>query len=246
MTTPATEPVVPPTEPVVPPTTPAAPVVPPTEPAIPAETPAEAVVPETWTPSGDSLVDTIAKGYLEKGGSVAQFQALLDDVGNTGALTEAAKVELKRTFGDMAEALIPSIEAKAKANLEYVTRERKAVFDAVGGESKFAEMQDWAKTNLDDATRGFISNALNQGGKAAQMAVKTLTQLMIEGGATMEGTTHKADGAAATNDDALTLQTYLNEKATLTRAGNKAGVEALEARARVAIKSAAARGVKWR
>ena len=48
-------------------------------------------------------LQTIAKGYLEKGGSVAQFQALLDDVGSTGALTEAAKVELKRTFGDMAE-----------------------------------------------------------------------------------------------------------------------------------------------
>lgn len=227
------------------PVTPQEPVAPaaPVTPEAPAKEPASA---EEWKPSGDTLVDTLAAGYIKAGGSVEQFQALLEDVGNTGSLTEGAKVELKKAFGDMAEALIPSIEAKARANLEYVTRERKAVYDAAGGESKFAEMQAWAKENLDEGTRGFLSQALNQGGKAAQLAVSQLKQLMIEGGATVDDGSHKPDGAAGGNAPALTFSEYMSQVTKLEKQGDKAGAEALRARARVIMKAHEAKGTRWR
>ena len=63
-----------------------------------------------WTPSGDELVDGLASAYLEKGGDVETFQAILQDVGDTGKLTEQARKVLQETFGTAAAAMIPAIE----------------------------------------------------------------------------------------------------------------------------------------
>lgn len=201
---------------------------------------------EKWEPSGDTFVDTLANGYLESGGSVAQFQALLNDVALSGKLTEGAKVELKKAFGGMAEALIPSIEQKAQAALEWINTERKAVFDAVGGEAKFTEMQKWASENLDATTRGFLSSALELGGTSAQLAVQQLKELMIKGGATVTGETFKANATSQGEAEKFGLSDYLAQRVALERKGDKAGVEALQAKARQAIAQAAKSGQKWR
>lgn len=201
---------------------------------------------EKWEATGDSLVDTIASGYLAKGGSVAAFSALLEDVGNSGAMTEASKVELRKTFGDMAEALIPSIEAKAKANLEWVSKERAAIYGAAGNEAEFGKMQAWAKANLDDATRAFLTSSLNLGGQSAIAAITQLKTLMIQKGATVTGVTHRVEGAAPDPGEVLTRGAYIEQRAKLERAGDHEGVAALQARARVALEAANKRGVQWR
>lgn len=234
----------------IPEVTPAVPVVPAVTPAaVVPETPVPAVatvVPEKWEASGNQLVDTIANGYLAKGGSVESFQALLDDVATTGTLTSVAKVELKKAFGDMAEALIPSIEKEAKANLEWVTQERAAVFATAGGEAAFTQMQEWAGANLDDKTRGFLSASLELGGVSAQMAVNQLKQLMVEKGATVTGTTHKVEGAPASTNSSISLAEFITENAKLQRVGDKAGIEALRARANASMAAANAKGLEWR
>lgn len=212
-----------------------------------AQEPAPAAAPaEQWEPSGDSMVDTLAKGYIEKGGSVAAFQALLDDVASVGTLTEAAKVELRKTFGDMAEALIPSLEAKAKANLEWVTKERAAVYAEAGSEAAFTKMQEWAAANLDAATRAFLSTSLNLGGPSAKLAVQQLRELMIKAGATVQEGTHKVEGAAVGVDTYISRTDYLKEKDKLHRAGDAMGIAALEARGRASIAAAEKAGKRWR
>lgn len=199
-----------------------------------------------WEPSGDSLVDTVAKGYIEKGGSIEAFQALLDDVGAAGTMTEAAKVELRKTFGDMAEALIPSLEAKAKANLEWVTAEKNAVYTAAGGEAAFKTMQEWSAANLDEATRAFLSTSLNMGGQSAKLAVAQLRQLMIDSGATVAEGTHQVEGAPAGTDTYIGRQEYLAKKNELHRKGDAMGIAALEARGRASLASATKAGRAWR
>lgn len=198
-----------------------------------------------WEGTGDSFVDTLANGYISAGGSPEQFQALLDDVASTGALTEAAKVEIRSKFGAMAEALIPSIEQKAKAAKEWADTERKAIYDEAGSEAKFGEMQEWAKENLPDDVRAFLSQALNKGGKPAKLAVQQLKQLMIEGGATVTGEDLKPNATTTTGAETLTRQDYLNQRIALERKGDYQGIEQLQARARVALEAANKRGVRW-
>jgi hypothetical protein len=246
MTT-VTEPIVAPVVPVVPPVVPVVVepvvVVPPV--VVPEVTPT-VVAPEAWEASGDVFVDTIAKGYLAKGGSAEQFTALLEDVGNTGTLSAAAKVALKQTFGDMADALIPTIEDKAKANLAWVTTERKAVYDVVGGQAVFEQMQEWSKANLDASTREFLNTSLGFGGKQAQMAVAQLKELMVEKGATVKGMTFKVDGTPVDTGNYIGLAEYITQNKILQKSGDVSAQAALKARANASMKAAEARGERYR
>lgn len=245
-------PVVPVVAPVVPEVVaPVVPAVPATVAVVPAVvvpeiTPAAEVVPENWTPSGDTFIDSLAKGYLAKGNTTAQFQAILDDVGTAGTLTESAKLELHKTFGDMADALIPTIEEKAKANLAWVATERTAVYKTAGGEAEFHKMQAWAKDNLDAATRGYLSAGLELGGESAQLALGQLKQQMIAKGATVTGTTHKVDGQAETAGSYIGLAQYVTENAALQRSGDVVAIAALKAKATASMNQANAKGVVWR
>lgn len=209
------------------------------------EAPKDAPAAEVWEPTGDTFVDTLAKGYIESGGQVERFQALLDDVATNGALTEAAKVELRKAYGPLAEALIPTIEQRAAEAKAFVEREQKAVYDAVGGKAKFTEMQAWAKENLSEDVRGFLNVALNKGGQPAQLAIQQLKELMIKGGATVTGETFKPGAGAQGKAETLTRQAYLSERIKLERTGDKAGIEQLQARARVALEAATKKGVRW-
>jgi len=247
MTTSATPPVVEPVvPPAVPPAAPAAPATP--APAAPATPPAEPAKAESekWEASGDAFVDTLANGYLAKGGSVESFQALLEDVAETGSLTAAAKVELHKAFGDMADALIPTIEQKAKENKEWVTAERNAIYTAAGSEAAFNEMREWAKSNLDDKTRAFLTASLELGGTSAQLAVAQLKEHMIKQGATVTDTTHKVNGAPAATGGHITLAEYIQENAKAQRAGDSSAVESLKARANAAMAAAKSQGRTWR
>jgi hypothetical protein len=200
-----------------------------------------------WTPTGNTLVDTIAQGYIAKGGTPEQMAELIHEVGQTGKLLDSHKRALADTFGDLAPALIPSLENAAQANIAWVANERKAVFDVVGGETAFNDMRSWAHENLDQETQDYISAGLEKGGKTAQAAIAQLKTFMKEKGATVTDTTHKANGEQATNTDApLGLAQYVTEKATLVKAGNTEGIAALEARARVAMNAAHKKGLKWR
>lgn len=237
-------PVVPPVVTAVPPAVPAV-TDEPVAPAVPAVPPAEPAA-EVWAASGDAFVDTLANGYLAKGGNVAAFEAILEDVGNSGTLTESARVELRKTFGDLADAFIPTIEEKAKAHLTWVTAERKAVFDAAGGEASFKTMQAWSTANLDEATRNFLTSSLQQGGASAQLAIGQLRNLMIQKGATVTDAVHKVEGAPADTGGAIGLADFIAQKAVLTRKGDTAGVAALEAKARSSMAAAKAKGQRWR
>jgi hypothetical protein len=236
--------------PVVPPAVPVEPVVAPVVPVVPPVVVPEVVptvpAPEEWTASGDVFVDTLAKGFLAKGGSAEQFTALLEDAGNTGTLSAAAKVALKETFGDMADALIPTIEDKAKANLAWVTTERKAVYDAVGGQAVFEQMRTWSEANLDAPTREFLNTSLGFGGKQAQMAVAQLKELMVEKGATVKGMTHKVDGDSVETGNYIGLAEYITKNKELQRTGDVAAQTALKARANASMKAAEARGERYR
>lgn len=213
----------------------------PTRVDVPEQTKAE------WTPTGNTLVDTIAQGYIAKGGTPEQMAELIHEVGQTGKLLDSHKRALADTFGDLAPALIPSLENAAKANLDWIANERKAVFDVVGGEAKFQEMRSWAHENLDQETQDYISDGLEKGGKTAQAAIAQLKTFMKEKGATVTDKTHTATGEQVASTDApLGLAQYVSEKAALVKAGNTDGIAALEARARVAMNAAHKKGLKWR
>lgn len=201
---------------------------------------------ETWTPSGDDLIDGLASAYLEKGGDVATFNAILQDVGDSGKLTEHARNVLNDTFGAAAAAMIPAIEQKAQAHLQWVTAERNAIYEACGSEDEFARMQDWAAKNLDANVRAFISAGLNKGGETAQLAVTQLRELMIKKGATVTGTVEKAGHQANQGGEPLGLAQYIQERAKLEKIGDHEGVKALQARARVAQDAATKAGRQWR
>ena len=201
---------------------------------------------ETWTPSGDELVDGLATAYLEKGGDVATFNAILQDVGDTGKLTEQARKILNDTFGAAAQAMIPAIEQKAQAHLTWVTAERTAIYTAAGGEAEFARMQEWSEKNLDAGVRAFISAGLNKGGDTAQLAISQLRELMIKKGATVTGNIEKSGHQVNAGGEPLGLAQYIQERAKLEKVGDRAGVEALQARARAAQAAATKAGRAWR
>jgi trimeric autotransporter adhesin len=201
---------------------------------------------EQWTPSGDELIDGLATAYLGKGGDVDTFNAILQDVGDTGKLTEQAKKILNDTFGTAAAAMIPAIEQKAQAHLAWATTEREAVYAAAGGLDSFNAMQEWAKANLDTSVRAFLSEGLNKGGETAQLAIAQLREIMTKKGATVTGAIEKSGQQPNVGGEQLTLSTYITERAKLEKVGDHEAVKALQARARVAQAAAAKAGRAWR
>jgi hypothetical protein len=201
---------------------------------------------EVWPESGDAFVDSMAKGFLAKGGTSAAFEALLADVGKTGTLTAAAKVALTETFGDLATGLIPTIEAKAKENLAWVTTETNAVYAEAGDKAQFEAMQAWSKANLDDATRDFLTSSLQLGGASAKMAVQQLRTYMEAAGATVKGPTATVDGAAVVTGAAYSLVQYMTEHQAAQRSGDAGQIATVQAKGRAALKAAESRGAKWR
>lgn len=227
---------------------PAAPAAPaPAAPAPAAPAPSEPAAPaETWTPSGDAVIDSAATAFLKGGGTLAQTQAFLQEATETGTFSDSTKATLRKALGDNAELVISAVEAKAQAHHAWVQAERKAVYDVFGGEAKFKEAQAWLKDNAEQSVRDYISQGLNQGGAAAQFASQQIIELMRSKGATMEGTAHRPSESTTTGTKHLGLQEYINKERELSRIGDTKGLEELRARGVAAKKAAEKAGHNWR
>lgn len=186
-----------------------------------------------WVSHNDEFVDGLAAAFVQNGGKVADLEALMHDVGEAGTLTTHARKVLNDTFGAAAAAMIPAIEQKAAEHKKWITGERTAIYNNFGGEAGFNKVREWANTNLDPAIRQFLTNGLNAGGEAAQLASKQLIEIMRQKGATVTGDVIKAEGSGQAATERLTLTKYMAEYDKLHKSGDSEAIKALDARARV-------------
>jgi hypothetical protein len=120
----------------------------------------------------------MALSFLGKNGYSPDHPAMVAAAdGNFGLL----KAELAaKGIAGWAEHLALGEEAYTKTKAEHDARAAKdkaAIFDLVGGEKQWGEIQQWASANAEPAERDAINAAMQSGGIVAKATAKYLADL---------------------------------------------------------------------
>lgn len=148
-----------------------------------------------------------------------------------GKTTAEIKEKLVEKHGEaVGELLAQQLETQYKTATEAAKAKDQAVYDQVAkefegvteqsGEDSWKELATWSKENVPNDVRKELNTLLQQGGLAAKLAVRELSELYKENNFAQDAKLMEADGAGDTNVEILDKATYDREVRKLMNEGH--------------------------
>lgn len=187
----------------------------PSEPNAPQEAPTgdtEGPTPVAYEETGDPALDYVL-GYVGNMGLTPEHPAMQAAMNGEFDLlgVELAKADAKGAANILALAQ-KSYENYAKQSQEEATKTQAKVFAIAGGPEQWAEVAGWASDNASEEERTAINTLFEQGGVAAEIAAKYVTDMYREAsGTAFEGAPAanvKAPAAPASSAEPITRQEF--------------------------------------
>jgi len=140
-----------------------------------------------WKETGDNQVDTI--GRLAYKANIKP-ESLIEELLEHNDLTKETIEKLEAKHGkEVTNLLIKEIKDLHTKNIEKIEADNQGVYDTMSsilgidsslGKQGWEELTLWAKGNVPEADANALSELLQQGGLAAKLAARELTEFYLE------------------------------------------------------------------